>query len=76
MFNVQTTESGSTALCTITFRSAINAYALTVTDMLTNYTWCTLLYTMEADEVVYNYKILSDNRNGFRNRFFNQVALM
>ena len=56
-------------------------YALTVIDMLTNYTWCILLFTKEADEVVYTYlvhmyskfcglhKILSDNDTEFKNKF-------
>ena len=32
-------------------------YALTVIDMLTNYTWCIPLHTMEAGKEVYTYLI-------------------
>ena len=32
-------------------------YALTVNDMLTNYTWCMLLFTEEADKVVHAYLV-------------------
>ena len=51
-------------------------YALTVIYMLTNYTWCILLFTKEADEAVHavlvnvyfkfgrSLKILSDNGTG------------
>ena len=53
-------------------------YASTVIDMLTNYTWCRLLLTKEANEVVHAYlvnmysklahKILSDNGTEFQNK--------
>ena len=32
-----------------------NQYALTVIDMLTNYTWCISLYTKDNNKVVYTY---------------------
>ena len=32
-------------------------YALTVTDILTNYTWCILLFMKGADEVMHTYSV-------------------
>ena len=61
-------------------------YALTAGDILTNYTWCILLFTKQADEVVHAYlvnvyskfdglhKVLSGNGTEFKNTFFVQVA--
>ena len=54
--------------------------------MLPKYTWCILLYTKEADEVVYTYlvniystfggshTVFSDNGSEFKNKLIMQVA--
>ena len=60
----------------------MHQYALTVIDMLTNYTWCVPLCTKETDEMMYaclvnvqsmfggSHKILLDNGTEFKNKFF------
>ena len=61
-------------------------YALTVIDMLTNYTLCIHLHTKEANEIGYAYlvylyymfdglhKILSDKGSEFKNKLFTQFT--
>ena len=61
-------------------------YALTVIDILMNYTWCMVLFTKRADDVAHAYlvnvyskfggscKILSYNGIVFKNKLFMQVA--
>ena len=61
-------------------------YALTVIDMLMNSTWCMLLFTKEANEVLHAYlvsvystfsgshMILSDSTTEFKSKLFTQVA--
>ena len=61
-------------------------YGLTVTNTLTNYTWCMLLFSKVADKVMHTYfvhmyskfgglhKILSDSGTEFKNNLFAQVS--
>ena len=63
-----------------------NRYALTVTCMLTGYTWCIPIADKSAETIVRAYirevyskyggsrKILSDNGTEFKNKLFEQVA--
>ena len=61
-------------------------YVLTVINMITNCTWCMLLFTKETNEVVHAYlvhmyskfcgshEILSASNVEFKNKLFMQVA--
>ena len=61
-------------------------YGLSIIHVMTNYIWCILLHTKEADNVVHTYLVivyskfggshyvLSHNGTGFENKLFTQIA--